>query len=296
MDQAPVSPTVNDSPGSPSILSNEAHISQANLSVPPLGQVSVSPLVDPTSASADILAHEAPVLPSQPNLSVFVTQPLQIISNQAPTSQANPSVPPLGQVSVSLLVDPPAPPRQPIPSGSQPGPSSIRSRVILPADILPAPSTKKKTSNRGRKAGTASVITSSPYKRQLEDQIQRSEEVKRRRGSRGGRGRGRGQGRGRARGRGRGRTATQRGTQRNEFTDSEDDDGQQFDGSDSSSGDDVPLAQYPNTSDTECIFCNAQFSNDTRGEIWVKCQSCDMWAHNDCAGAEGDYYVCDFCR
>ncbi|KAJ8720706.1 hypothetical protein PYW08_006171 [Mythimna loreyi] len=89
---------------------------------------------------------------------------------------ANPSVPPLGQVSVSLLVDPPAPPRQPIPSDSQPGPSSIRSRVILPADILPAPSTKKKTSNRGRKAGTASVITSSPYKRQLEDQIQRSEE------------------------------------------------------------------------------------------------------------------------
>ncbi|GBP36605.1 Tigger transposable element-derived protein 1 [Eumeta japonica] len=330
--------------GSPSILSNEAHTSQANLSLPPLGQVSVSPLVDPTSASAGILAHEAPVSPSQPNLSAPVTQPLRTIINQAPVSatidrasddrsiqtkaahvtpsqpnlspSANHPLPPLEQVSVSPLVDSlsviastlahetPAPSSQPNPSDSQPGPSSIRSRAILPADILPAPSTKKMTSNRGRKAGTASVITSSPYKRQLEDQIQRSEDVKRRRGLRGGRGRGRGHGRGRARGRARGhargrgsgRTATQRGTQRNEFTDSEDDDDQQFDGNDSSSGDDVPLPQYPNTSDTECIFCNAQFSNDTRGEIWIKCQSCDMWAHNDCAGAEGDYYVCDFCR
>ncbi|GBP82414.1 hypothetical protein EVAR_99105_1 [Eumeta japonica] len=286
------------------------HTSQANLSLPPLGQVSVSPLVDPTSASAGILAHEAPVSPSQPNLSTPVTQPLRTIINQAPVSatidrasddrsiqtkaahvtpsqpnlspSANHPLPPLEQVSVSPLVDSlsviastlahetPAPSSQPYPSDSQPGPSSIRSRAILPADILPAPSTKKMTSNRGRKAGTASVITSSPYKRQLEDQIQRSEDVKRRRGLRGGRGRGRGHGRGRARGRARGRgsgrTATQRGTQRNEFTDSEDDDDQQFDGNDSSSGDDVPLPQYPNTSDTECIFCNAQFSNDTRGK------------------------------
>ncbi|GBP67414.1 hypothetical protein EVAR_47132_1 [Eumeta japonica] len=178
MDQAPVSPTVNDSPGSPSILLNEAHTSQANLSLPPLGQVSVSPLVDPTSASAGILAHEAPVSPSQPNLSAPVTQPLRTIINQAPVSatidrasddrsiqikaahvtpsqpnlspSANHPLPPLEQVSMSPLVDSlsviastlahetPAPSSQPNPSDSQPGPSSIRSRAILPADILPA--------------------------------------------------------------------------------------------------------------------------------------------------------------
>ncbi|GBM79432.1 hypothetical protein AVEN_213288-1 [Araneus ventricosus] len=48
--------------------------------------------------------------------------------------------------------------------------------------------------------------------------------------------------------------------------------------------------------DSTCIFCNGKFSEDTRGEVWVKCVMCQMWAHLDCAGAETASYVCDFCK
>ncbi|KAJ8935948.1 hypothetical protein NQ314_012570 [Rhamnusium bicolor] len=52
----------------------------------------------------------------------------------------------------------------------------------------------------------------------------------------------------------------------------------------------------PDDGDVSCLFCDGLFSSDTRGEIWVQCLMCDMWAHNDCAGAEKDEYVCDYCK
>ncbi|GBN39255.1 hypothetical protein AVEN_113633-1 [Araneus ventricosus] len=33
-------------------------------------------------------------------------------------------------------------------------------------------------------------------------------------------------------------------------------------------------------------FFDGKFSDDTRGEVWVKCVMCQMWAHLDCGGAE----------
>ena len=36
--------------------------------------------------------------------------------------------------------------------------------------------------------------------------------------------------------------------------------------------------------DAECIFCNEKFSEDERGEIWIKCFSCSLRAHMDCPG------------
>ncbi|GBM39565.1 hypothetical protein AVEN_52919-1 [Araneus ventricosus] len=35
--------------------------------------------------------------------------------------------------------------------------------------------------------------------------------------------------------------------------------------------------------DSTCIFCDGKFSEDTRREVWVKCDMCQMWAHLDCA-------------
>ena len=34
--------------------------------------------------------------------------------------------------------------------------------------------------------------------------------------------------------------------------------------------------------DPEYIFCNGKFSEDERGEIWIKCFRCSLWAHLDC--------------
>ncbi|CAB3251125.1 unnamed protein product [Arctia plantaginis] len=60
--------------------------------------------------------------------------------------------------------------------------------LILPEEIQPIPGAKTRTSNGGRKATTAKVITSSPYKNQLTESLRLAET---RGGSRGRRGRGR---------------------------------------------------------------------------------------------------------
>ncbi|GBM45703.1 hypothetical protein AVEN_14147-1 [Araneus ventricosus] len=52
----------------------------------------------------------------------------------------------------------------------------------------------------------------------------------------------------------------------------------------------------PDSSEATFIFCDGKFSEDSRGEVWVKCGMCQMWAYLDCAGAETASYVCDFCK
>lgn len=52
----------------------------------------------------------------------------------------------------------------------------------------------------------------------------------------------------------------------------------------------------PNDEDAVCIFCEGQYSDDSRGERWVQCLACEMWAHDECAGCEKDAYICDFCH
>lgn len=52
----------------------------------------------------------------------------------------------------------------------------------------------------------------------------------------------------------------------------------------------------PGDDDASCLFCEGKFSSDVRGELWVMCLVCRLWAHSECAGAEKDAYVCDFCK
>ena len=54
--------------------------------------------------------------------------------------------------------------------------------------------------------------------------------------------------------------------------------------------------ENPGDEEGACLFCGGPFSADNRGELWVQCLICEMWAHNDCAGCEKDVYVCDFCK
>ncbi|CAH1953904.1 unnamed protein product [Acanthoscelides obtectus] len=48
--------------------------------------------------------------------------------------------------------------------------------------------------------------------------------------------------------------------------------------------------------DAVCLFCDERFSENQIGELWVRCIMCNLWAHEQCSGAEKDDYVCDFCR
>lgn len=56
------------------------------------------------------------------------------------------------------------------------------------------------------------------------------------------------------------------------------------------------LHPQPQNTSAECVFCGTKFSEGVRGEIWVQCVQCEMWAHEECAGCDREQYVCDYCK
>ncbi|KAK4883392.1 hypothetical protein RN001_006711 [Aquatica leii] len=58
-----------------------------------------------------------------------------------------------------------------------------------------------------------------------------------------------------------------------------------------SSRDELFLKQGSNPKkDDCCLFCEAKFSDDNQGEIWIMCIMCSCWAHEECAGLEKEPY------
>lgn len=169
-----------------------------------------------------------------------------------------------------------------------PGPSTAPA-FITPENISPIPRLNRTKSNRGRKASKATLLTSSPYKLELEKSFKEKKEinpetskrvkelldikspkekkhatvrkiVKKRRPCKSG-----------------------------ESSSSED--SSNFSVKDSSDEDPDPTAQE----NAACLYCDGLFSEDACGELWVQCVSCSRWAHEDCSGVEKDIFVCEFC-
>lgn len=157
---------------------------------------------------------------------------------------------------------------------------------ISPFQISPVPGIRRKTSNRGRKASKSQIITSSPYKNELEIsqakpeanrgkrklcQIRmNSQQVKEKK----------------AKGKKKQRIIESSGSEaESEFLAADEDSDMEEVGS-------VPSQD----TDVTCMFCDSPFSQDSRGELWVRCLMCQLWAHEECAGTETDAYVCDFCK
>lgn len=168
---------------------------------------------------------------------------------------------------------------------------------MSPFQLLPVPEIKKRTSTRGRKASSSTIITSSPYKNEL---VKSQEKDKGGQKSQSNRGRGRGRGRGSSKPRGgsRGskmpRKALFPENQQNEESDESD---HPSVASSISSTLEVPPGTRPSQDDdATCMFCDIKFSSDTRGELWVQCVMCSLWGHVDCAGAEKDIWICDYCQ
>lgn len=69
----------------------------------------------------------------------------------------------------------------------------------------------------------------------------------------------------------------------------------------SSSSDEDPLLDDDSDMDAsdvdvECVFCNGYFSEDVRGEKWIRCRKCFRWVHEECANSEKNKeYICEFC-
>ncbi|CAH1963651.1 unnamed protein product [Acanthoscelides obtectus] len=161
--------------------------------------------------------------------------------------------------------------------------------LVLPEDIMKIPNLKKKQSNRGRKSGKAKIITSTPNKDELEASISisnnKKKEVKR-------------------------NLANPCTTSSRQATSSKGHPSKRqkklsISSSESSctpsvhdSSDDENDISIQNTSgDASCIFCEGKFSEDVRGEVWVRCEICNNWAHAECGGVEKkDIYICDLCK
>ncbi|GBN22990.1 hypothetical protein AVEN_107043-1 [Araneus ventricosus] len=145
------------------------------------------------------------------------------------------------------------------------------------------PNIKRRTTTRGRKATRSSLITGSPYKDQLTKSLEKSAPkktslivpgVRDRPGGRGGKTKG----------------LQKKKIRPTKRYDSSSDSPDYYDPPLVDSDDDINLdindRDKPDSSEVTCIFCDGKFCEDTRGEVWVKCAMCQMWAHLDCAGDE----------
>ncbi|CAH1985423.1 unnamed protein product [Acanthoscelides obtectus] len=149
-----------------------------------------------------------------------------------------------------------------------PGPS----KQISPFQIAPVPNIKKKVTNRGRKSSSACVITDTPYKEELSKSLEKSAANMSKKkllfndfdGSK--------------------KKSSNKMTKRPKISSKPESESSDSDGDlpdDSSSDIERPNGHYPDDEDASCLFCNGMFSEDTRGEVWVKCFQCFMWAHSD---------------
>ncbi|GBO12646.1 hypothetical protein AVEN_156184-1 [Araneus ventricosus] len=142
------------------------------------------------------------------------------------------------------------------------------SNTVSPFDISLVPNIKKRTTTRGRKAARSSLISGSSYKNQLTKSLEKSAPKK---------------------------TSLSVPGVRDRPED-------YYDPPLVDSYDDINLdisdGDKPYSRKATCIFCDGKFSEYTRGEVWVKCVMCQMWAHLDCAFAETASFskVCDFCK
>ncbi|GBM93093.1 hypothetical protein AVEN_204590-1 [Araneus ventricosus] len=171
------------------------------------------------------------------------------------------------------------------------------SNTVSPFDISPVPNIKKRTTTRGRKATRSSLITGSPYKDQLTKSLEKSAPKKTSLSVPGVRNRPGGRGV---------PTLSPKGLQKKKIRptkryDSSSDSSDYYDPPLEDSDDDINLdindGDKPDSRKATCIICDGKFSEDTRGEVWVKCVMCQMLAHLDCAGAKTASYVCyDFCK
>lgn len=158
---------------------------------------------------------------------------------------------------------------------------------VTPFDISPVPLVRKRVTTRGRKPSKSQVVTSSPYKAELEISIDKLSKTKKGKGKR--------------------RLVPEESSEiqkkakkttrvKDKESSSEEDEEQEFAPAD----DDLDMDQIgqfaPENDDAICMFCDQYFSQDNRGELWVQCLMCLLWAHEECSGAEKDAYVCDFCK
>lgn len=117
---------------------------------------------------------------------------------------------------------------------------------------------------RKRKFGKCKVLTSTPNLEEIKEKEATKKEKERRKSLRA--------------------KNTKRKIQELQEDDDEEEDPYQTDGGDED--------------DACCLFCNDAYKRSRTGEIWIRCQQCNAWAHSECADVskKTKIYICDICR
>jgi uncharacterized protein YraI len=199
------------------------------------------------------------------------------------------NIPPLesrsetGQVLVEIRAPQTTANLQPEPAPSTSGLNRSSLGLVSPHAISPVPEKRRKVSSRGRKAAVAAVITSSPYKNDLENKNMKRQEKESKL----------------VKTKNKKKTAKRNKQTKKNKDDSEEEDSEELDViqfDEGSEHDELMDQVPPDSADAECMFCSRLFSMDKSGESWIKCLMCGLWAHYDCAGPEFDTWICDFCK
>lgn len=162
-------------------------------------------------------------------------------------------------------------------------PSTSSRSYFSPKVLQPIPRLRKTVSNRGRKTTKSTILTSSPYKQDLETSIQKNTKkntpkkpLKKTHK----------------------KTPKKTAQKKRKITTERKSSSESSDKSDYSVNDSTD--ESPDRSQNQngkCLYCNGLFSEDFHGEKWVQCASCREWAHEECAGIEDmvDFFVCELC-
>lgn len=158
---------------------------------------------------------------------------------------------------------------EPQPSTSRMNDSSFP--LSSPTAIIPIPQTRQTVKRVRRKKGKTVILTSTPYKDELEESVEaknkktlRQIAVKRKIEDPGG------------------SKKTKKGNKKKSKLIAKDD------SSDS---------EVSHDSDAECLYCGDLYSISSEG--WIACSMCLRWAHNSCAGVDDEdseaTLICEFC-
>lgn len=149
---------------------------------------------------------------------------------------------------------------------------------VSPEEIWPIPQIKSKKSTRGRKPSQAAILTDSSYQKTLQLSLKSIEIKKSTKDSTSSK-----------------ENVKKRG--RKKKLEAKVSNDQECNNSPSFTNSEFLLNKAVIAKeDVFCIFCDRSFSEDTKGEMWIQCLMCEMWAHIVCSGAEKDDYICDYCK
>ena len=168
---------------------------------------------------------------------------------------------------------------------------STNKNLVKPADISPVPSCSYASTSKKGKRGATALITASPYKLELLDALDKknkpkivskcllNEQSQKRKVKQKPENC-------TIKGKGKQKKAKRPSTSSSEDVDT-DTEVQLID-----TDDDMDREEE----DAECLYCNNFYSDDTRGEEWIRCTQCFRWAHEECAGTDKNTaFICENC-